>query len=156
VEVERSSGDRDPSVIDGGLSAIFRRHLPEAHWQSVETSGTGRGVPDLNYCLDGREGWIELKLVSGWRIPSMRPEQVAWAERRARAGGRVFLAGRKGGALWLWDASLAARALIDGGDVREVPALLRGLGGPARWPWAAIAALLRSAPAVPKKISKRG
>lgn len=151
----RPGRDRDPRVIDGGLSAIFRARLPEAHWQSVETAGTGRGVPDLNYCLRGAEGWIENKRVKGWRIPSLRPEQVAWAEQRIRAGGRVFLAARKGGSLWLWHGS-AARALIDGGDVRRVPHLVFALGGPARWPWVSISAVLRSPAAAPKRIFKEG
>lgn len=142
------------TVRDGGLASIFQRHVPEAHWQLVETAGTGRGVPDANYCLRGAEGWIELKQVVGWRIPSLRPEQVAWAERRTRAGGRVFLAARKGGAFWLW-AGADARHVLDLG-VREVPPLIHAAGGPAGWPWVRIMAVLAAPLRPPKRISKRG
>ena len=31
--------------MDGGLRALFRQHLPEVDWQSIETPMTGGGVP---------------------------------------------------------------------------------------------------------------
>lgn len=122
---------------DGGLGPIFRANIPEAHWQMVETGGTGLGVPDANYCLRGAEGWVELKRVEGWRVPSLQPTQVAWAEQRLRAGGRVFLAARKGSLFWFFHGSAARAVLLDG--VRcATPPLVTGEGGPARWPWAEV------------------
>ena len=127
---------------DGGLGSTFRKYIPDAHWQSVETHGTGRGVPDFNYCLEGAEGWIEYKEVSGWRA-EVRPEQVAWAEQRSRAGGRVFLAAvkKQGGWLWLFPPSAFRSVMIYG--VRSEPALLEAGGGPRKWPWAAVRAILK-------------
>lgn len=57
------------------------------------------GVPDLNYCFNGSEGWAELK---AWEIvnttggkpfvvPKLRPEQAAWLYRRRVAGGSAHL-----------------------------------------------------------------
>ncbi len=117
---------------DGGLRQIFQKYLPEFHWQSVETFSTGRGVPDLNYCFRGTEGWIELKRRVGNRV-ALSPEQIAWIERRGRAGGRVFVAVRKNGLFWLYKGANAR--LLD------VPELV-GEGRPQSWPWEAIKRVL--------------
>jgi hypothetical protein len=138
-------------VTDGELRRIFKEHLPRFDFQSVETWSTGQGVPDVNYCCDGVEGWIENKKSTSYTV-GMRSEQVAWIERRRRAGGRVYIAVRRmqhAGArtvacdeLWLWPGS-AARALFTreltmrgGGELGRWP------GGPQRWPWALIAKIL--------------
>jgi len=138
-------------ATDGGLRNIFKKHIPEAHWQPVETWSTGQGVPDTNYCFGGAEGWIELKQTSSWRV-AVSPEQVAWAERRIRAGGRVLcgvrreaLAGpRRGDAqdkLYLYDGG-KMRTLLTGSllDCRRL--YESGPGGPANWDWEAIRRLL--------------
>lgn len=90
-------------MIDGGLRTLFQKHLPEAHWTSVETYGTGRGVPDTHYCFsfgdsapygDSRSGWIEFKFCTSNAVPSMRPEQCAWLECQWRVNGRAWVAVR--------------------------------------------------------------
>jgi hypothetical protein len=135
-------------VIDGGLRGLFQRHLLGWHWQAIETGGTGRGVADLNGCCDGREVWLEMKQTSSWKVSSFYPEQVAWAERRARAGGRVLVAvrqtGRERDDLWLL-APGAARLLIDRTRLDKVPSDLllgRWEGGPARWDWDGVCSCL--------------
>jgi len=128
-------------VIDGGLRLLFAKNIA-GHWQSVETFATGRGVPDANYCLDGAEGWVEFKRVNGWQV-EVRPEQVAWAERRRRNGGRVFLAARKAKFLWLFDGA-DVRLVMGPAGVRSNAVLLHAAGGPQKWPWAAIRDLLRA------------
>lgn len=60
------------------------------HWQRVETGGTGQGIPDTNACWQGREFWLELKIVKGRRI-LLEPEQVGWHVRRALAGGQTWI-----------------------------------------------------------------
>jgi len=77
--------DRLWQMSDGNLRQIFQQYIPEAHWQSIETL-IGRGTPDMNGCLNGTEFWIENKLTSGWAV-TFETGQVAWAERRVRAGG---------------------------------------------------------------------
>jgi hypothetical protein len=133
-------------MTDGNLRTLFHKHLPEAHWQSIETWGTGQGVPDTEYCFpNGLCGWIEFKLTSGWTVNFKdRAHQIAWLERRARAGGRCFVAvrrkvpagPRRGLAtdeLWLFPG-IAARDLAQNG-LKTLPALGVWPDGPARWPW---------------------
>jgi hypothetical protein len=127
-------------MIDGGLCSLIQRYLRHWHWQRIETGGTGRGIPDMNGCSDGVEVWIETKVTPGWKVV-IRPEQVAWAERRFRAGGRVFLAVRQTGgrrdALWLL-SPLAGRRLIVGdklSDLSEALVLGHWENGPGFWDW---------------------
>lgn len=151
-------------MIDGGLRQLFRKHLPLADWQSVETGGTGRGVPDSNYCFPnpsggfGTEGWIEFKTTEGYAV-RLRPEQIAWMCRRARRGGRVFVAVRRwcsagprreaADELWLVAGAGGPELLTVGlGGLTSTPRgpkwplLGAWHGGPARWHWPAVAALL--------------
>ena len=135
-------------MIDGNLRKIFRTKLNAGfHWQSIESPLTSGGIPDSNACCDGREFWVEFKKVKGWRV-TMRPEQIGWLERRARVGGRCFIACRKAGTLWLCHAAPAARLLATCGLPSLPPAALAGQweGGPARWEWLQIKALLLGDP----------
>jgi hypothetical protein len=124
---------------DGELRRIFRVNLQRFDWVSIETPGTGRGVPDCNYCCEGKEGWVEMKKVKGWKV-DVRPEQIGWAERRLRHGGKVFCAVRKKDALWLfsgWDLRhLTSRR------VTEAVPLGYWDGGQSCWGWGEIAAIL--------------
>jgi hypothetical protein len=82
-----------PMKIDGGLRPMFRDRFPSWHWTSIETL-TVNGVPDAEFCFDASQGWIEYKFTSGYQV-GLRPEQIGWALRRARAGGRSFIAVRR-------------------------------------------------------------
>ena len=127
---------------DGGLKVIFRAHLPEFHWQAIESALTGAGTPDTNYCHSGVEGWIEYKRAEANRVV-IDKFQVAWHERRLRAGGRVFLAvrllasagPRRGEArdeLFLYRGSDTRRVFLEG---LRIEPLVHSAGGPARWNW---------------------
>jgi hypothetical protein len=129
---------------------MFRQYLPKVHWQAIETGVTGRGVPDINGCWNGREAWVECKGARGTRldIVHVSPEQVGWCEARTRAGGRVFLAVRRRGSmtnavdeLLLYRGS-ALRLFIDGQRLTDVVSLVSCGGGPARWDWPRVAAHL--------------
>lgn len=133
--------------IDGGLRKIFREKLPDIDWTSIETGGTGKGIPDSNGCKDGHEFWVEYKLTSAWTV-GLEPEQVGWITRRARFGGKVFVAvrrkttagPRKGRAvdeLWLYRGA-DARELKTLGIKDGPPPLHVSEGGPAKWNWNAI------------------
>jgi len=133
-------------MIDGGLRGLFSKHLVGWHCQAIETGGTGLGIPDLNYCRSGVEGWIEMKQTEALAV-DISPNQVAWAERRLRAGGRVFLAvrrtttagPRKGpatDALLLFPGAVM-RAIHLGGIMAAEP-LLRCEGPPSKWDWQAV------------------
>jgi len=133
--------------IDGGLRSLFRQNLPHFDWTSIETGGTGRGVPDSNYCYHGTEGWIEYKQTIGHAVTLM-PEQIGWIARRCRAGGRVFIAVRQRAAagprreqrdiLWLIPGCDAVIAKT-GGLKNEAPTWQQYHNGPTNWDWREIA-----------------
>lgn len=135
-------------MADGDLGKLIQKYISGPMWQRIETGGTGRGIPDINGCLDGIEVWVENKATDGWTA-GLRPEQVGWIDRRARAGGRVFVlvrrttvAGpRRGDAvddLYLY-AGRDVLALAREGMGRTGPEPLHwSTGGPGRWDWAAV------------------
>lgn len=61
------------------------------HISMVESPETSPGIPDLNWCLRGREGWTELKVSKAGESPDIRPAQRAWIRRRVVVGGNVSL-----------------------------------------------------------------
>jgi hypothetical protein len=143
-------------AMDDGLRPLFRERI-QAHWQSIETGGTGRGVPDSNVCLPSAgERWIEFKATAGWAV-TLRPEQIGWLVTRERHGGVTFVAvrrrcdagPRRGGAvdeLHLYRGFAARELKVHGlqhsslivpHEARVILARAhRGLwqGGPSRWP----------------------
>lgn len=81
--------------VDDGLRALFHRHLPHPRdLQNVELGLTGTGVPDLNFCVDGVEGHVEMKATGGWAV-TLDPAQIGWIVTRCRHGGRVLIAVRR-------------------------------------------------------------
>lgn len=137
---------------DGGLRALMQTHLPEIHWQAIETWSTGQGVPDANGCLDGKEFWLENKRTFGWKV-DLSAQQIAWLERRARAGGRVFVAvrrmsaagPRKGGAsdaLYIFRGTDARTLAREGLQSATLMPLCSSFGGPKSWDWAEVKRIL--------------
>ena len=77
------------------LWTLVKQHIPkDAHVQRIETGLTGKGVPDLNYCQNGKEIWIELKSIQGNKS-QLSPFQIAWIHNRAKAGGNCYVLIRK-------------------------------------------------------------
>lgn len=145
--------------VDGGLRKIFREKLPDIDWVSVETGGTGRGVPDSNGCAQGQEFWAEYKLTGAWSV-RLSPEQVGWITRRIRHGGSVFItvrrktkAGPRKGEpvdeLYIYTGSVA-RELKDLGIRKGPEPLAKFEGGPSKWNWDQIRIILLS----PQRIHK--
>jgi hypothetical protein len=128
--------------MDGRLRQLFKAHLPEFDWQSIDVT-SGRGVPDSNACYDGIELWIEHKATKGQRV-IVRPEQVAWIERRLRHGGRVFIAVRRFNSRTdeLFLLCGAAARFLARGQWPSTLALSHWQGGPARWNWPEIKTIL--------------
>lgn len=67
------------------------------------------GVPDVDYCLKGEEGKIELKHAHRWPsrmttpvfgAEGLRDSQVIWIYHRVRHGGRVFIVSQVHNALF--------------------------------------------------------
>lgn len=82
-------------MIDGGLRRIFREKFPDWQWTAIESGAVSPGTPDVEYCApDGISGWIEYKKSDHWKVYFQRG-QVPWVHKRARLGGRVFIAIRR-------------------------------------------------------------
>lgn len=127
---------------DGALRALLVRNLPRFHFQSIESGATGLGIPDLEYCCDGISGWIETKKSDGW-VVDFRPHQVAWIERRERAGGRVFVfVRRKGDELYVLPGSAARPLFTRRESLQTIEPIALFRGGPRRWEWPEIARIL--------------
>lgn len=139
---------------DGNLRPLFRAHIPHFFWTSIESGLTAAGISDSNYVARGGiEGWIEYKQTTGHAV-TLKPEQIAWIERRVRCGVRAWIgvrrwhAGgpRRGAAcdeLWLVPGRLARAARLGGLRDPEVAAAAhKWAGGPARWDWCEVARLL--------------
>jgi hypothetical protein len=128
--------------MDGGLRALFRKHLPEFHWVAIESWMTGSGIPDVNFCCSGVEGWIEFKKTGAIAV-RFKPGQIAWHEQRHRARGRTFIAVRRLAKgvddLFLYPGEQAR--LVDDLGLEALP-LLHCQGGPARWRWNRLKTLL--------------
>jgi len=132
-------------MSDGSLRTIFRDHIKRPQWTPIETGATAQGVPDMEYCFPGGvQGWVENKKTGGWAV-TVRAEQVGWLLRRARMGGRCFIAIRR------LNGKSDELYMVHGRDAEQLQD--RGLkganfilgtwsGGPAKWDWAAVERLL--------------
>ena len=147
-------------MIDGGLRPTFHEMLKSGFdWQAIETGGTGKGIPDSNFChRECGDRWIEFKATDGW-VVDLSPEQIGWHKKRARYGGKTFIAVRRhhGGGprkghpvdqLWLYHGAAAELLKRDGIRGSEDKPYFIGVwhGGKARWAWDEIARALITAP----------
>jgi len=98
---------------DGNLSDLLKRHLPSWHWVRIESAGTATGIPDLNGCKAGVEVWIECKRLIGKKV-DLSAFQATWLERRARVGGRTFVAARNDAAFYLFAGARASEVRMFG------------------------------------------
>lgn len=65
---------------------------PRAHLTRIESHATSIGQPDVNYCIDGIEGNVELKYTnSAKKGIILRPSQHQWFRRRVHAGGHPWV-----------------------------------------------------------------
>jgi hypothetical protein len=68
------------------------------HFERIENM-VGRGRPDVNYCVRGHEGNIELKQIKQWpareetvvELDHFTAQQRLWIRRRCAARGRVYV-----------------------------------------------------------------
>lgn len=99
----------------------IRKPLKElGHFQPIETGAVASGVADVNFCMDGKEFWLELKIIKGNRM-NFRPTQVPWNINRAKAGGNNYiLAADKHERIWIWHGRYI-RELVDFGIKADVP-----------------------------------
>lgn len=72
---------------------------PRDRWDRIE-NGVGAGMPDTNYCINGVEGWVELKSPiepARKHTPlfgsnhDLSQSQKNWFKRQILAGGRAYI-----------------------------------------------------------------
>lgn len=75
--------------MESSLRRLITKALSSAGADVMPVENTARpGTPDINYCLKGVEGWIELK--DEWS-KTLRKAQVIWIRNRLKAGGNVII-----------------------------------------------------------------
>ena len=79
--------------------------LPRGHYSRIE-SETSAGFPDINYCIQGIEGNLELKVSRSpngeypFKRGGLRRTQISWMEDRTERRGRVTLLVQVGARLY--------------------------------------------------------
>lgn len=111
-----SNGKREGKVFHRLKDRVCN---PQDRFDRVE-NGLGTGWPDVNYCIMGSEGWIELKApeepvhpstpLFGTRQHNVTIEQGNWMIRQHNAGG----------CSWLFVATLKRLMLLPGKVVGEL------------------------------------
>jgi hypothetical protein len=74
------------------LWQLIKPYVP-GHRERVENAAMVGG-PDVNYCFNGKETWIELKVAKTENqdvLDLLRPEQKIWHLKRVIQGGKVFV-----------------------------------------------------------------
>ena len=110
---------QNPIKTETKLWQVLKKNTEKfVHWTRIE-SWSSYGVPDLNGCMDGKDFWIELKIIttkSDNSFPRWSPLQIAWQTTRTRMGGVVWnLASHPSSAsLFLLDGKDLAQRLMDG------------------------------------------
>ena len=65
----------------------------DSHAVNMEPAATNAGIPDINWCMEGIEGNLELKFAyDNGAAPIIRPMQLVWFRERIAAGGYPMLA----------------------------------------------------------------
>lgn len=123
------------------MRAVFKEHLKSWQFTPIETGAIVSGVPDAEYCAPGGvSGWIEFKYISTSKgtavnkAVGLRPAQVSWIDRRARLGGRAFIAIQRKDELFLY-SGVGVKELKRHGLASQLGLLYHGAG---KWDWEAI------------------
>lgn len=111
--------------------AAFWQHIrprlaPYGLLERIENNIGTKGTADVNYCLLGVEGWIELKYARDWptrigtrfRFSHLTLDQVLWHEHRARHKSRTCMLAQVGRDYFIL-AVPAMRAVVERGATRE-------------------------------------
>lgn len=66
----------------------------DIHISEVESHISSPGIPDLDVCSQGKEIHLEIKHSDNGVMPSIRPTQKKWFNRRVAAGGKPWVLAR--------------------------------------------------------------
>src|SRR5688572_29251316 len=99
------------------------------HGMRVENTA-GVGQPDINICIEGIDIWIESKERRG-NVIKIRPSQIAWIQKRSRAGGAVYIMVLHNDTVALYNGN-QARLLTDPATVDKAKKLAL-INRPFKW-----------------------
>lgn len=91
-------------MAEKNLWTWLRPYCPLGHYVRIENGEIGPGTPDVSFCVNGTEGWMELKDARSQTasIPfpnenvGLHKSQIRWIKDRLAAGGNVWIVARVG------------------------------------------------------------
>ena len=104
-------------MSEAALWRVFRQHIgPYGHVVRHENR-VEAGTPDVSYTIQGVSGWIELKQLdeppkrptTSISITHLTKEQILWAQKERKAGGRMWMLLKVGQSFALCDPDLMER-----------------------------------------------
>jgi hypothetical protein len=93
---------------ESGFWAAVRSGIVGPHWSRIENSA-GSGIPDAHGCWQGKDAWVELKMMEGSRI-SVRASQISWHAKHHVVGGQAWFLVKKDRTIALYPAAVILRA----------------------------------------------
>ena len=104
------------SLTRTGIKGEVPSH--ELHLERIENAA-GAGTPDVNYCIRGTAGWVELKYIDEWpkredtlvAVDHFTKEQRIFLHNYSMAGGRCFVWIQVDGEYFLFDGLRASMYL---------------------------------------------
>lgn len=91
-------------MAETNLWKWLRPYCPVGHYVRIENGEIGPGTPDVSFCVNGTEGWMELKDARSKtaKVPfpnedvGLHKSQIRWIKDRLKAGGNVWVVARVG------------------------------------------------------------
>ena len=125
---------REKDKVNNPFAAGMKKIAPTIHWQRIEV-WTSKGVPDINFCLNGKEHWFEAKWVPSKKgvkfSHELTMEQCAWHLARTKAGGSSWVIARRVDEWKIWPGSVARWVRDHSWDAAGVSLTLDST--PTRW-----------------------
>lgn len=89
---------KNENAMWGGLRRAVNARTRVVMWKTTPTGAHNRGWPDIDYCVDGAQGKLELKYDRTWPKrestpvrPGLTPNQRVRLREWAEAGGRAYV-----------------------------------------------------------------
>lgn len=79
-------------MSEAAFSDEVRRELDKyGHFSMVESHAVTAGFPDIDFCVLGKDGHMELKYSDDGKPPDIRRSQVIWFKHRVAAGSEPWI-----------------------------------------------------------------
>ena len=79
-------------MSEAALWKDMRRNIGHlGHFSRVESHESSAGIPDVDFCIAGVEGHVELKFGTDTKAPKIRPTQAKWFRDRVKEEGKPWM-----------------------------------------------------------------